>query len=554
MTKHDMELVREYATRQSEQAFATLVSRHINLVYSAALRQVRNAHQAEEVTQAVFIILARKAGSLGAKTILPAWLYRTACFAAKDALRAERRRQHREQEAYMQSTLRETQPGPNWEELSPLLDEAMTQLRQTDREALVLRFFGNKSLQEVGATLGASEEATKKRVNRALEKLRRYFARRGIASTSAGIAGTISAHSVQAAPVALANSVTAMAMGKGAAASASTLLVVQGATQLLRWSEVKTGMAVVASAVLAVGVATLILFVALREIGSSRTALAPATDAIAPANQTLPSAADEQVSTSPPPVSPRSRRGPGTAAALTPREPPPQSVYPTAPKISDLIAAARLNAGQTGGVVTIPPAAYVQVQYGNLFQKLELTPDQIGGFIKIMEDRQARMAALMRQYPLDPNSLAGLTEDQAAAVHEQHQQELQPLMQSVEQDADSQIKQLLGTEDHYNYYQTYTAQEKERAVIMGGYREGLEAAGFPPLTLDQVEQLVSLAYKHRLDAGNDPVLQATRFPEMMEEAATFLTPEQVQVLAQCKASLLSRARTARGSIPTPLRN
>ena len=102
----DLTLLREYARSNSEEAFAALVSRHINLVYSVALRQVRDPHLAEEITQAVFIILARKAGSLGPKTILSGWLCRTARYASANALTIQRRRQHREQEAYMQSKLR----------------------------------------------------------------------------------------------------------------------------------------------------------------------------------------------------------------------------------------------------------------------------------------------------------------------------------------------------------------------------------------------------------------------------------------------------------------
>src|SRR5450756_1930128 len=102
MATDDMELVRDYAARQSEPAFETLVARYVNLIYSAALRQVGDPHLAEEVTQAVFIILARKAGSLGAKTILPSWLHRTACYTAADALKIQRRRAQREQEAHMQ--------------------------------------------------------------------------------------------------------------------------------------------------------------------------------------------------------------------------------------------------------------------------------------------------------------------------------------------------------------------------------------------------------------------------------------------------------------------
>src|ERR1700689_4916826 len=109
MTTDDMEMMREYAQNNSEEAFAALVSRHVNLVYSVALRQVRDPHLAEEITQAVFVILARKAKSLHAKTSLAGWLCRTARYACADAIKIQRRRQHREQEAYMQSTLNESE-------------------------------------------------------------------------------------------------------------------------------------------------------------------------------------------------------------------------------------------------------------------------------------------------------------------------------------------------------------------------------------------------------------------------------------------------------------
>ena len=260
-----MRLVREYASRQSESAFAALVSRHTNLVYSAALRQTRDPQLAEEVTQVVFIILARKAASLGAKTILTGWLYRTACYVSGSALKRELRRQHREQEAYMQSEL-DAQAGSTWNQLSPLLDEAMLRLGQTDRDALVLRFFEGRSLNEVGHALGASEEAAKKRVNRALEKLRNFFAKRGVSSTTAIIAETISAHSVQAAPVALAKSITAVAVTKGAAAAASTLTLIKGALKIMAWTKAKTAIVVGASVLLAAGTAT----VTIKEIHDHR--------------------------------------------------------------------------------------------------------------------------------------------------------------------------------------------------------------------------------------------------------------------------------------------
>jgi uncharacterized protein (TIGR03435 family) len=259
MMNDDMALVREYAASQSETAFETLVGRHVNLVYSAALRQVRDAHLAEEISQAVFVILARKAGSLGAQTILSGWLYRTARFAAADALKTQRRRQRREQEACMQSTLDEHPMDAAWQELSPLLDEAMAQLRDQDRDALVLRYFENKSLREVGDALGLQERAAQKRVARGLEKLHAFFARRGIASTTAIIAGAVSANSIQAAPVALTKSITAVAVTKGAAVSGSTLTLIKGALKIMAWTKAKTAIVVGVGVLLAAGTATVTL-------------------------------------------------------------------------------------------------------------------------------------------------------------------------------------------------------------------------------------------------------------------------------------------------------
>jgi len=259
MTTDDMALVRQYAADQSEEAFATLVSRHAGLVYSAALRQVNNPPLAEEITQAVFIILARKAGSLDEKTILPGWLYRAACYTAGTARKQEQRRQHRESEAYMESTLHTAETEAAWKQMSPLLEEAMLRLGQTDRDALVLRFFEGRSLSEVGQALGASEAAAKKRVNRALEKLRKIFAKRGVISTTTILAGAISANSVQAAPVGLALNISAVAVAKGAAAGTTTLTLVKGALKIMAWTKMKTAVVVGVGALLIFGGGAVIL-------------------------------------------------------------------------------------------------------------------------------------------------------------------------------------------------------------------------------------------------------------------------------------------------------
>src|SRR5208283_3803861 len=204
----DMALLREYAARNSEAAFETLVSRRVNFVYSAALRQVRNADLAEEVTQAVFIILAQKAGRISDKTILTGWLFKTTRFAALAQIRAAARRRRYEQEAQMQSELQPSAPDLFWEQMSPLLDEALASLGETDRQAVLLRFFDNKTLTEVGNSLGTGEDTARKRVSRALEKLRKFFAKRGVVSTTTVIAGAMAANSVQAAPVTLAKTIS----------------------------------------------------------------------------------------------------------------------------------------------------------------------------------------------------------------------------------------------------------------------------------------------------------------------------------------------------------
>jgi uncharacterized protein (TIGR03435 family) len=262
----DHELLAEYARTGSEAAFAVLVARYVNLVHSAAWRFTGNPHHAEEITQAVFIILARKAGGLRRGTVLSGWLYQTARLTAANFVKGEIRRQHREQEAYMQSILTEPEPAA-WKQIAPLLDEAMGWLGETDRNAIVLRFFENKTARQVAAALKLNEAAAHKRVDRALEKLHRYFARRGVSSTTAIIAGAISANSVQAAPVALAKAVSAVAAAKGAAASGSTLTLIKGALKIMAWAKAKTAIVVGASVLLAAGTAT----ITVKEIQAHRT-------------------------------------------------------------------------------------------------------------------------------------------------------------------------------------------------------------------------------------------------------------------------------------------
>ncbi|HSY17430.1 MAG TPA: sigma-70 family RNA polymerase sigma factor [Candidatus Acidoferrales bacterium] len=219
----DFELLATFARTNSEDAFAELVKRHVNLVYSAALRQAGgDAYLAQDVAQTVFSDLARKAGSLARRETLAGWLYTSAHFAAAKIIRAETRRRDRE-EKFMREPIHESAPEPDWETLRPLLDSAMHDLKEADRDAILLRYFENRQFAEVGTRLGLNENAARMRVDRALEKLRTALARRGLTATAA-LATTLSAHAVQVAPAGLSATLTVASI---TAASTGTLTLVK---------------------------------------------------------------------------------------------------------------------------------------------------------------------------------------------------------------------------------------------------------------------------------------------------------------------------------------
>lgn len=234
---NDWQLLQDYSAHGSEAAFRVLTDRHLNLVYSAALRQVNDPQLAEEICQSVFILLARKAGSLKQGIVLAGWLFRTTRFVAAHARRAEQRRQRREQEAFEMQRL--TAPDQAWPRLAPALDEALAQLGETDRNALLLRFFEDKSHKETGAALGLNEEAARKRVDRALEKLRGFFAGRGVNVSAAVLASALASHAVKAAPASLASSVATTAFVGASAAPAALPSLARQVLSAWHWTKVK---------------------------------------------------------------------------------------------------------------------------------------------------------------------------------------------------------------------------------------------------------------------------------------------------------------------------
>ncbi|HAB18554.1 MAG TPA: hypothetical protein DCE44_19205 [Verrucomicrobiales bacterium] len=223
----DNELVRTYAREGSETAFQALVARHVNLVYGAAFRQVGDSGIAEEITQNVFVALARKAPRLAGHETLAGWLHRTAILESKARIRAELRRQRRESTAAALAQLEQagSSPSNQADDLALLLDEGLLNLRDPDRLALVLRYLEERSLREVGTVLGVDEEAARKRVSRALERLTNFFRGRGFAVPTAGGAAVLT-QAVQAVPSGLVAAATNAGLAAGSAATGFNLILI----------------------------------------------------------------------------------------------------------------------------------------------------------------------------------------------------------------------------------------------------------------------------------------------------------------------------------------
>ena len=230
MSDTDLQLLARYTRQHAEDAFAELVRRHLDLVFSAALRQVRSPQLAEEVTQSAFTDLARQAHGLAPDTILTAWLYQVTRRTAIDVVRREARRQLREQIACELNAMNTT--AADWTHIEPLLDEAMHALEEIDRTAVLLRYFENKSLREVGQTIGTTEDAARKRISRAVERLREFFAKRGVTVGASGLVIAISSNAVEAAPAGLAVSISTAAGALAGTSLATTATA--GATRIGR--------------------------------------------------------------------------------------------------------------------------------------------------------------------------------------------------------------------------------------------------------------------------------------------------------------------------------
>jgi uncharacterized protein (TIGR03435 family) len=259
MSEPDNSLIAEFNARRSEDAFAALVRQHVNLVFATALRQVGDAGAAEEITQNVFVALAQAAGKLGSHPTIAGWLHQTTLNKSREWLRSELRRRKREQAA-VNLDLARAEGDSVWSPLVPLLDEALLELREPDRQAVILHYLEGRTFQEVGSALGVGEDAARKRVNRCLDELTDFFRRRGFATPPLASGAPVFALLSHAAPAGLTASATTAGLAAAhSTASTSTLTLIKGALKIMAWTKMKAVVAAGAAVLLATGTTVVIV-------------------------------------------------------------------------------------------------------------------------------------------------------------------------------------------------------------------------------------------------------------------------------------------------------
>jgi RNA polymerase sigma factor (sigma-70 family) len=474
--KSDSDLLQEFVQRRSQPAFAELVGRYVDLVYSAAVRQVNgDTHLARDVAQSVFIGLSRQAGDLRSRDSLVGWLYTSVHHAAANAVRTERRRQLREQKAFaMQQIEQEENHRPDWERLRPVLDAAMLELDEADREAVLRRFFSGESFVTIGAALELSHEAARKRVDRALDRLHGLLARRGVRSSASALGLTIAQHAVSAAPVGFGGAVT------HAAFSGAGGLLTAGGVFLMNKLTIGVTAAVIAALVALVVV--------------ERNSLARSETELALKRQDLAS----------------------LTASLYREE---QGLAAREAKLRELTAARAAAAGSL--VEQVPPITSTErlqldSTYAAMFRRLRLEGEKLAAFkellaLRIRADREAR--AVLRSRGMDFETLP--------------ESDANTLRLIAARDVDVKIEALLGKEG-LEYVQTYERTLARRAPFRD--LEVMLAATGESLSPETVDQLVAWS-------ATDGDVRSAVLPEnVVARAGSLLTPFQLEKLKVVQAS------------------
>jgi len=545
MHTSDRDLLRQYTERRSQDAFTALVHRHVNLVYSTALRLVRSPHLAEEVAQSVFADLANQAARLAPDTVLPSLLYQVARRTAIDVVRRESRRQLREQVAYELSTMNAT--AAEWNQVEPLLDEAMHALDETDRVAILLRFFENKSLREVGQALGTSDDAAQKRVSRAVERLREFFIKRGVAVGAAGITAVISANAVQASPAGLAATISSAIALAGTTTIATTTTATVAKTiamTTLQKTLIAATLAVTVSATLYEAHQTSTLR---DELQTSQNHIQALQEEQAPLHQQIQELSGErdnaknQLAT----VTAENDQWKATqkSAALSKSQGGGDALSQSTGSDgsesgkSSTSLAQMMNDPKMKEYIHQTQLKMIKERYAALFAELNLTPDDVEKFTQLIGDKW------MKVTDLGPQLASGNTD---AASKEQ-------AMSKAYKENDDQLQSLLGPTGFVRYNEfTHEIPARSTVTLLNNQ------LGSSPLTDDQSARLIDIVKAepytatHGINGEMDPAffgsqddidkyvkLVTDANQRILDQAASFLTPVQLSALAAVQNNSLT---------------
>lgn len=542
MKADDSELLLRYAKDGDEAAFAEIVRRYLDLVYFSALRQLSgDAHRAEDVAQTVFTLLAQKAGMLARHHVLAGWLHTTTRYAAGRAIRTERRRLARETEAHTMHELNSDSVSDHeWARLRPVIDEALGELSDADREAVLLRYFANQPFAEVGARLKLSENSARMRVERALEKLHTQLAKRGVTSTASALGVVLTNQAVASAPAGLAASVTSSALAGAAAGSAVSIAGVlgfMGTSKIVITCTAVLGLAGLGTAIYQQNESRrieLALDAARREQAELRTqiarhdALTRAAEQRAKADETRIAALQKELE-----VARTATNGPrgGTVAVTSAGSQTPPAAGPVVdPMLSDpeyfrlSIQKYRLELRQ---------------KFWPLYQTLGLSPEQIAKFeANRTESQQAMLeiisSAAAKGVPTSDPAVSRLFSDAAGAL-------------------ERDLMALLGDAGYRQYSQYGKAQHAQEVVSA---LAGTIFRSDSPLTAAQGERLSQLVTENTrsvpISPGSKTISRETDWTAVGLQAKTILSPTQTAVFEsllegkklQAQMNTLSRAARA----------
>ncbi len=486
MSMDDDQLLRAYVLDRSEAAFREVVRRHIAVVQGVVRRQAGiDAHLADDVTQRVFIALARKAHALRDRATLVGWLYTAARLEAARAVRSEARRRNRETGAgaMNDSPTEESPAALSWEQLQPVLDDAMAQLGETERNAVLLRFFSGRSFAEVGGVLRISEDAARKRVERAVEKLRQALGRHGIVSTASALGATLEMHAAPAVASGAVETVVAAAWPQAAVSPAAQIGIFMSSTKITA--------AVAGVVILLAGVSALKDAAVLDRMAGQRAANGPDAAALARRQDDLHrELADIQ----------RQRddlQRQRAAADAAERAFIANTVNPRRPYLQDPVYRALARTASQ---------ARRHLEFQRFYRQRQLSPGQIARFEEAMV-RQDQAA-------LDGQIARDLGRDEQAVYRESGPE------------WNSTMREILGDEGKQEL-EVYLRGNAIRAFVDGIAAKSYESGD--AITLEQADRLIALALAHdptyQSGKGTDP--GRVSWNEVWEPAAKFLSPDQL---------------------------